>query len=898
MCTEGIKVSREITHRLPSLLQGLLPWASIRFRLLLLVLLAVVPALGLTLYAGLEQRRMAGVQAEQEALRLARIASSDHERLIGGASHQLLVAMAHLPAVRKHDGPACNTLFAALLKQYRIYAKLGAVEPDGNVFCSALPLSGPLNLADRSYFRRAMETRDFAVGDFQIGRISGEATINFGYPVLGDAGQVQAVVFAAVEHNWLNWLAAEARLPQGSEMVVIDRNGIILARHPDPEKWVGRSASGMPIAKTVLARGEGVVEAPDVDGISRLYGFTPCASTPHGPGMYVWIGIPGSVAYAEADRIVARSLIGLGLAGVLTIAAAWVFGDLFILRRVRALVHGTGRLKAGDLASRVEVTGRDELGALASSFNDMADRLQAANSQLAAQVKDLTRRERELCFLGEIDQKMLAGAPLSDLLSKAIKTFAQLVEAQSCALVTADAESGELKPVAIYAQDPDRVRRYFATLRPRVGEEGGLGRAIATRAAVLSPDIATDPQMGRYRDPLLALGIHAILAVPLRADDQILGAVGIGYAAPRSFPDVEVQAMEGFADQLAVAWEQARLREEAKERWRLEEASRVKALFIANMSHELRTPLNSVLGFSTLLQDESFGALNDKQRRYAENIHVSGTHLLALIDDILDLSKVEAGKIELCLEPLLLPDALESAVELLRGQVINKGLALKLQVEKGLPQIVADPVRLRQILFNLLSNNVKFTPDGGRIMVTARTVHGPECEARSATESTSDVPQFVEIAVEDTGIGIKPEDLPRLFQPFVRLDTALGAHTKGTGLGLALTKHLVELHGGRFSPLRRAKDTAAPSQCACPWAATSPVNICATPSEGCRTGLGGPVEGSCKEGAAHAWESVLHLDRPVALTVIRQTRKALKYVDCSRGTTPEKGSGNQTGKEV
>ena len=785
------------------MVRGLL--TSIRSRLLLLALLAVVPALGLTLYAGLEQRRMAGVQVQQEALRLARLASSDHERLIGGASRQLLIALAHLPAVRKHDAPACSALFAALLKQYRIYANLGAIEPDGDVFCSGLPLSRPTNLADRSYFRRAMETRDFAVGDFQIGRITGEATINFGYPVLGDTGQVQAVVFAAVEHNWLNWLAAEARLPQGSEMVVIDRNGIILARHPDPEKWVGRSASEMPIAKTVLARGEGVVEAPDMDGISRLYGFTPCASTPHGPGMYVWIGIPGSVAYAEANRILARSLIGLGFAGALAIAAAWVIGDLFILRRVRALVHGTERLKAGDLTSRVEVTGRDELSGLATSFNDMVDGLQAAYTQLTAHAKALERRERELSLLREIDQKMLAGVPLPDLLSKAIDAFALLVEAFSCVLVTADPKSGELKPIAICAPDPEGVRRYFATLKPRVGEEGGLGRAIALRTAVLSPDIATDPQMERYRDPLLALGIYAILAVPLRTDDQILGAVGIGYAAPRSFPEAEVRTMEGFADQLAVAWEQARLREEAEKRWQLEEAAQLKTLFIANMSHELRTPLNSVLGFSALLQDETFGTLNDKQRRYAENIHVSGTHLLALIDDILDLSKVEAGKIELRLEPLLLPDTLESAVELLRGQVIKKGLALELQVGEGLPQILADPVRLRQILFNLLSNAVKSTPDGGRITVTAKIVSRSEFgvsssqpETRNPKSETATASEFVEIAVADTGIGIKPDDLPRLFQPFVRLDTALGAHAKGTGLGLALTKHLVELHGGEI----------------------------------------------------------------------------------------------------
>lgn len=777
------------------MVRGLL--TSIRFRLLLLVFLAIVPALGLALWTGLEHRRMAAAQAQQEALRLARIASSDHERLIEGA-RQLLIALAQLPPVRTRDTPACSALFATLLKQYRIYANLGAIEPDGDVFCSALPLSGPLNLADRPYFRRAMETGDFAVGDYQIGHITGKATVNFGYPLRDEAGQIQAVVFAALDLSWLNQLAAEAQLPQGSVLVVIDRNGTILARYPEPEKWVGRSAAGTPMFNLIRTQGEGVAETLNLDGLPQLVAFLPLRGAAPAGYVYVHIGILREVAFANANRLLARNLVWLSLVSALALATVLVGGDRLLVRRVKALVSVATRLGSGDLASRAEVSGGDEMVILATSFNDMADHLQAAYSQLAAQVKELTRRERELSLLREIDQKLLTGVPLPDLLSKAVEAFAKLTEAVSCVLVTPDPKSGELKPVAIWGPDPGGIRRYFATLKPRVGESSILGRAIATRAAVLSPDIATDPYMERHRDSLFALGVRAILAVPLRTDDQILGAVSIGYAAPRSFPEAEVRVMEGFAGQLAVAWEQVRLREEAAERWQLEEAARLKALFIANMSHELRTPLNSVLGFSTLLQDETFGTLNDKQRRYVENIHVSGTHLLALIDDILDLSKVEAGKIELRLEPLLLPDALESAIELLRGQVINKGLALELQVGEGLPQMLADPVRLRQIIFNLLSNAVKYTPDGGRITVTAKMVSRSEFGVSSSQPETASASEFVEIAVADAGIGIKPDDLPRLFQPFVRLNTALGAHAKGTGLGLALTKHLVELHGGQI----------------------------------------------------------------------------------------------------
>ncbi|HWR21149.1 MAG TPA: PAS domain S-box protein [Verrucomicrobiae bacterium] len=949
-------MDREATHRSTSLLQRPRLRVSVRTRLLLLILLAIGPALGLALYAGLQHRRMAAVQAQQEALRLARIAVGDHERLIHGAQ-QLLIVLSSLPVVRAHDARACDAYLAALLKQYPRYANLGMVTPDGDVVCSALPLPGPINLADRAYVRRAVETRDFAVGDYQIGRITGKATIDFGYPVVSDTGEIETVVFAALDLAWFSRLVTDAQLPPDSVLAVIDRNGTILARYPNPEKWVGQSASGMPIVKTVLARGEGVLEAPGLDGISRLYGFTPCVSAPHGPGMYVWIGIPGSVAYAEANRILARSLIELGLAGALTIVAAWVFGDLFILRGVRALVHGTERLKAGDMASRVQVTGRDELSALATSFNDMADRLQAAYSQLTAHVKELTHRERELSLLREIDQAMLAETPLQNLLSKAVEAFTRLADSQTCVLVTADPESGELKPVANWGPDPEAIRRYFATLRPRVGEEGGcLGRAIATREAVTSPDVACDPSMERYRDAVLTLGIRAVLAVPLLTDQQVLGAAGIGYPTVRRFSETEVRSMEGFANQLAVALEQARLREEAKDHRRLEEAlhasrqlfqavvqsatdavivadgssrivacnagaqrlfgyteaellgmsvmtlvperyreahrqglerleatgeapvigrtievdalrkdgsdvpvelslagwktgdrvfysaivhditerkqytthleqtvqektrtlratnqrleaaSRHKSEFLANMSHEFRTPLNSIIGFSDILRDPAFGPLTEKQARFAQNILSSGQHLLSLINDLLDLSKVEAGKIDLRPEPFECQEAIRAAMAEIQPQADLKQLEVTPQTDEAPSTIIADPVRFKQILLNLLSNAVKFTPEGGRITVTARRAARQEAESRrQETEgrtwnlSTLHPGDFVEIAVADTGIGMKPDDLPRLFQKFTRLDAAVAQRTKGTGLGLALTKRLVELHGGEIA---------------------------------------------------------------------------------------------------
>lgn len=234
-----------------------------------------------------------------------------------------------------------------------------------------------------------------------------------------------------------------------------------------------------------------------------------------------------------------------------------------------------------------------------------------------------------------------------------------------------------------------------------------------------------------------------------------------------------------------------------------EEASRHKSLFLSNMSHELRTPLNSIMGFAWLLQDPAISSLNEKQTRFAKNITTSGEHLLALINDLLDLTKVEAGKINLQLQRFLLREAIEAALHSIRPQADQKQQVLELAINCDMLSIDADPTRFKQILYNLLSNAVKFTPVGGRIRVVAKMVSRSEVgvssvqpEARSPKPETASAGECVEIAVSDTGVGIKPEDIAKLFHMFTQLEPALTKQFQGAGLGLALTKQLVELHGG------------------------------------------------------------------------------------------------------
>ena len=226
-----------------------------------------------------------------------------------------------------------------------------------------------------------------------------------------------------------------------------------------------------------------------------------------------------------------------------------------------------------------------------------------------------------------------------------------------------------------------------------------------------------------------------------------------------------------------------------------ESGSRAKSEFLANMSHELRTPLNHIIGFTDLILDKQFGELNETQEDYLKDVEQSSKHLLSLINDILDLSKIEAGKIEIVPSKIDFPTLLENGLVMVKAKALKHSIQLSLDIEDVAVSITADERKLKQILYNLLSNAVKFTPDGGKVWLRARGCEFDDGRSPAAGDRSND---GIKISVSDTGIGLNPEDFERIFRPFEQVESATNRSFNGTGLGLSLTKRLVELHGGQI----------------------------------------------------------------------------------------------------
>jgi signal transduction histidine kinase len=400
--------------------------------------------------------------------------------------------------------------------------------------------------------------------------------------------------------------------------------------------------------------------------------------------------------------------------------------------------------------------------------------------ELEARTGELTQSVEKLTALGEVSRAVSSTLDIEAVLDTIVSRANQLAGADGCSIYEYDEGAEQFELRATHNDDTAFVEALRVV--PLRKGEGLMGRAAEMREPIQIPDIT---QPGAYqsgaRDTLIRFGYRALLSVPLLREDQIIGSLSFNRKAPGDFPPEVVDVLKTFATQSALAIQNARLfREIADKSAQLEAASRHKSEFLANMSHELRTPLNAIIGFSEILAEKMFGDVNEKQTEYLHDILESGRHLLSLINDILDLSKIEAGRMELELSEFDLPTAVDNALILVRERASRRGIRLESTIDPRLAMIGGDERKVKQVLLNLLSNALKFTPEGGRIDVGARL--GDD---------------MAEVSVADTGIGIAPEDQAAVFEEFRQVGTA-DKKAEGTGLGLALSRKFIELHGGKI----------------------------------------------------------------------------------------------------
>lgn len=504
---------------------------------------------------------------------------------------------------------------------------------------------------------------------------------------------------------------------------------------------------------------------------------------------------------------VLRSQSNLEFQGLMWLTIVWVIGAVvpsvigwFMTTRgvtfsLERLAGGARRLAEGDLSSRVNETSSLEVAQLGTALNDLADQLELSQTDLEARNLELRQ------YAASLEQATVFERSYSQALRVFTSSYDRSHTLSEVLRLLAESHGFEIGAVYRFDEASERfvlsVSRGATQLEDSFGlREGLVGQATLDRRSIVLEDAPLlTVQTGLGRGPARFTVIQ-----PMNYQDRILGAIVLGHTQR---PDASaVMFLEQLSRQLGIALlnldqygNLQRLSLELQERQAeieiknrdLERADKLKTEFLANMSHELRTPLNAVIGFSQLLDQQFYGPLNDKQLEYVGEIQSAGEHLLELINDILDLSKIEAGRMDLDTEDLELKPVLESCARLVRERAVRVGLDLSLEVSSGI-KITADQRKLKQIVVNLLSNAVKFTPSGGAVRVRAYQLKRQR-EANLKGE-------WFEVSVADTGIGITSEDQEKLFTAFMQVDGSLARRHEGTGLGLALSKRLAELHGG------------------------------------------------------------------------------------------------------
>jgi signal transduction histidine kinase/CheY-like chemotaxis protein/HAMP domain-containing protein len=810
--------------------------ASIRTKLLMLSLaLTLIPLIILSFISNrflrtsieIQSNESLRVAAEQTRLSIDEFIQSNLDSLeieSSLSSVRRYLALEFNERANSDEEAALRSTLLSLQTKEQIYQPVYAVlDLNGNNIYSTERASIGRSEADTSYFQSVSTTGISYISSVEFPADSSSGVIYLISPIKSESAQIVGYLRSQYDARILQSILDTnlGLIGNRSYPILLDENGLRLADSFSPnainhfvtpisrqtyDDLLSRNRVPASIPYEEISQGQVELSAALTEGSVITY-YTANLQVrdnliPHSGTMVSTNSRPWKVAYLQDQSSLTGSLsnqnrlstaISLLMAGIVSLFV--IFASSQFSKPIIDMTRAAEKIADGDLSVQAEVRSTDEIGTLGAAFNSMTTqlrdlvetleiRVRERTQQLAVQNESLQLRSRQLQTVAEVARSIVSTREVDTLLNQVTRLVSDRFGFYHAGIFLLD-ENNEY--AVLRAANSEGGRRMLDRHhRLRVGQVGIVGYVTGTGEPRIATDVGEDAVF--FNNPDLP-ATRSEMALPLKLGGVIIGALDVQSTESNAFTEADVTLFTTLADQISVAIENANAYEISQQTLEeMKELDRVKSQFLANMSHELRTPLNSVIGFSRVILKGIDGPINETQEQDITAIYNSGLHLLNMINEILDLSKIEAGKMELQIDDVEISNVVNNAVNSASGLIKGKPIQLVTRVEPDLPSIKGDELRLSQVLTNLLGNAVKFT-EKGSITIEAGLHH---------TEDNADE---ILITVADTGIGIAPEDQGKLFQRFSQVDDSPTRRTGGTGLGLSIARSLVELHGGRIGLL-------------------------------------------------------------------------------------------------